>query len=308
MPDCSSIQKSLAWCQGRPELPGVKRRIYYISKYSIVNWPQLQHDNNGRLVSATYVGDFTLRADAKWKYIDVIADKSQLTSEPQGEYPSQTQLNKLTAVHPGVEADASSASAYLNNNDNVFLVEDMRGKFRVVGSDKWPTKTTVSQDLGQGPTGTTSTTINVEATDECPAPFYSGMIATDDGTISPSGNQNQSIDDIVDPGYTGNDTIKLYNKVLINGREYVITDENKTNKSKITINGSLTSFKCTGTNIRYVSLEPKNGTDEETEISSDLKTATWSGEIAAPDVVEVSWAEPDGKAYMSHTWFYLTLA
>lgn len=183
MPDCSSLQKSLAWCQGKPELPGVKRRIYYISKYDIVGWPSLSHDTNGRLSSAKYNGSFTLRADAKWHYIDIIPDKSQLTSEAQGEYPSQTQLNKLVAVHPGVDAEASAAAAYLNNNDNVFIVEDMRGLRRVVGSEKWLTKTTVAQDLGQGATGTASTTINVEATDECPAPFYPGTIVTEEGTL-----------------------------------------------------------------------------------------------------------------------------
>ena len=183
MPDCSSVQRSLAWCQGKPELPGVKRRIYYISKYDISQWPQLSYDSNGRLTDAKYVGNFVLRADAVWKFIDIIPDKSQLTSEAQGEYPSQTQLNKLTAVHPGVDADASAAAAYLNNNDNVFIVEDMRGDRRVVGSEKWLTKTTVAQDLGQGATGTASTTINVEATDECPAPFYNGQIVTEDGTI-----------------------------------------------------------------------------------------------------------------------------
>ena len=183
MPDCSSLQKSLAWCQGKPELPGVKRRIYYISKYDIVGWPSLSHDTKGRLSSAKYNGNFTLRADAKWHYIDIIPDKSQLTSEAQGEYPSQTQLNKLVAVHPGVDAEASAAAAYLNNNDNVFIVEDMRGLRRVVGSEKWLTKTTVAQDLGQGATGTASTTINVEATDECPAPFYPGTIVTEEGTL-----------------------------------------------------------------------------------------------------------------------------
>ena len=183
MPDCSSFQKSLAWCQGKPELPGVKRRIYYISKYDIVGWPSLSHDTNGRLKTAKYTGEFTLRADAKWHYIDIIPDKSQLTSEAQGEYPSQTQLNKLVAVHPGVDAEASAAAAYLNNNDNVFIVEDMRGLRRVVGSEKWLTKTTVAQDLGQGATGTASTTINVEATDECPAPFYPGTIVTEEGTL-----------------------------------------------------------------------------------------------------------------------------
>ena len=117
MADCSSIQRSLAWCQGKPELPGVKRRIYYISKYDILEWPELQHDANGRLKTATYSGEFVLRADVKWKFIDILPDKSQLTSEAQGEYPSQTQLNKLVAVHPGVDLEASAAAAYLNNND-----------------------------------------------------------------------------------------------------------------------------------------------------------------------------------------------
>ena len=193
MPDCSSVQRSLAWCQGKPELPGVKRRIYYISKYDIVGWPSLTHDTNGRLTAAQYSGNFTLRADAKWHYIDIIPDKSQLTSEAQGEYPSQTQLNKLTAVHPGVDADASAAAAYLNNNDNVFIVEDMRGARRVVGSEKWLTKTTVAQDLGQGASGTASTTINVEATDECPAPFYTGTIVTEDGTLPGVGNAANAV-------------------------------------------------------------------------------------------------------------------
>jgi hypothetical protein len=180
---CSSLQKSLAWCQGTPELPGVRRRIYYISKGQIVKWPTLPRDTKGRPTSAVLSGDFELKADAKWQYIDILPDKSQLTSEAQGELPSQTQLNKLVAVHPGVGEEASATAAYINNNDNVFVVQDMKDKYRVVGSEKWLTKSTVAQDLGQGATGTTSTTINAEATDEVPAPFYVGTLATEDGDI-----------------------------------------------------------------------------------------------------------------------------
>ena len=180
---CTSIQKSLGWCQGTPELPGVKRRIYFIAKSFIVGFPQLPRDELGRSTSAVLVGDFVLMADATWKYIDILPDKSQLTSEAQGELPSQTQLNKLVAVHPGVGKEASAAAAYINNTDNVFVVEDMKGNYRVLGNDKWTTKATVAQDLGQGATGTTSTTINVEATDEVPAPFYVGTLETEDGDI-----------------------------------------------------------------------------------------------------------------------------
>ena len=62
----------------------------------------------------------------------------------------------------------------------------MKGFFRVVGCDMWQTKATVNQDLCQGPTGTTSTTINVEASDECPAPFYMSIIETEEGDIDAS--------------------------------------------------------------------------------------------------------------------------
>lgn len=180
---CNTLQKSLAWCQGAPELPGMKRRIYYIAKSAIVAFPSLERDENGRPTSAVLSGSFTLAADKKWNFIDILPEKSQLTSEAQGELPSQTQLNKLTAVHPGVGEDASAAAAYINNADNVFIVEDMSGNFRVLGNDKWSTKSSVAQDLGQGTTGTTSTTISVEATDEVPAPFYKGTIETESGTI-----------------------------------------------------------------------------------------------------------------------------
>lgn len=185
MPNCLNIQKSLAWCQGTPELPGIKRRLYYIAKSEIVMWPTLPKDDlQGRPISATYQGSFVLKADQKWKFIDILPDKSGVTSEAQGEVPSQTQLNKLTAVHPAVGEEASAAAAYLNNSDNVFIIEDMKGKYRVVGSDMWATKTTVAQDLGQGATGTTSTTINAEASDVVPAPFYVGEIVTEEGTIN----------------------------------------------------------------------------------------------------------------------------
>ena len=161
MPNCSPLQKSLAWCMGTPELPGIRKRIYYISKDQIAEWPTYIRDYyNRRAKKAAYRGDFVLVADAKWKYIDVLPEKSQLTSEPQGELPSQTQLNKLVAVFPGVSPEASAAACYLNNSDNVFIVEDTKGWYRVVGSSKWITKTTVTQDNGQGPTGTVATFVS----------------------------------------------------------------------------------------------------------------------------------------------------
>ena len=192
MTNCKPLQKSLNWCEGKPILPGIRRKLYYTSKSNIAKWPTLPTDAAGRPTSAVYVGSFVLVADATWKVIDILSEKSQVTSEAQGEAPSQTQLNKLTAVHPDIGPEATAASAYLNNSDNVFIMQDMTGRYRVVGADLYNTKTTVAQDLGQGATGTASTTITAEAPDVVAAPFYEGEIVTEDGTIAASGSQSGS--------------------------------------------------------------------------------------------------------------------
>ena len=274
MPNCSPLQKSLAWCMGKPELHGIRKRIYYISKDQIAEWPTYIRDYyNRRTKKAAYRGDFVLVADAKWKYIDIIPEKSQLTSEPQGELPSQTQLNKLVAVFPGVSPEASAAACYLNNSDNVFLVEDMKGFFRVVGCRKWFTKTTVSQDNGQGPTGNTSTTINVEAPDEVPAPFYMGIIETEDGDV-----QGEMFDDSDDP-----EVVPVYdNVVTINGREYNVAG------GEVSIHGPLRSMNFTGQNMTGIKVRTSNEHEELATIDSDGATAAWIGNVAAPTTVLIS--------------------
>ena len=181
---CPILQKSLDWCEGMPQLPGVRRRIYFINKNLIVDWPELTRDEFGRAADAKYIGNFTLAEDATWQYIDINIDKSTVTSEPQGEVPSQTQLNKATFVHNGIDAAATAAAGFLNNADCVFIYEDMKGNFRVLGNNKYRTKTSVSQDQGQG-TNPASTTITVEVTDLLAPPFFLGAIETEDGAVMP---------------------------------------------------------------------------------------------------------------------------
>ena len=287
MPNCTPFQKSLAWCMGTPELPGIRKRIYYISKGQIAEWPAYIRDiTNRRMKKAAYRGDFVLVADAKWKYIDILPEKSQLTSEPQGELPSQTQLNKLVAVFPGVSPEASAATCYLNNSDNVFLVEDMKGFFRVVGCRKWITKTTVAQDNGQGPTGNTSTTINVEAPDEVPSPFYMGIIETELGDV-----QGEMFDDSDDPAEA-----PVYdNEVSINGLAYNVAGR------EISIHGPLTSIIFTGENMLQIKVRTDNSTEDIALMDTDRATGTWRGNVPAPATVAVSKRENNTDVL----WFIL---
>lgn len=182
---CSPLEASVNWCEGRPVIPGIRRRVYYTHKSNITKWPTLPKDELGRPTSATYQGSFELADGCKFHHVDLLVEKSGITSDPQGEAPSQTQLNKFVGVHPGTKEEATMLSAYMNNSDLVLITTDADGKMRVTGSEISQTKVTISQDGGQGMTGNASTTINVEAADLIPQPFYEGEIDDEDGMVNP---------------------------------------------------------------------------------------------------------------------------
>lgn len=186
--ECLNLQKSVSFCEGTPVMPGIRRRIYYIAKSAIMIHPKLPQDDRGRFTSAIYDGDYVLAADQTWKHIDILAAKSTLVSAAQNEQPSQIQQDTLTAIHQTTGAEASGLAASLNNCDNIFLVPDARGIYRVVGSEFAEGNTTVAMDLGQGPTGTASTTITHVGYSPVPLPEYHGKIETEDGVIMGDGS------------------------------------------------------------------------------------------------------------------------
>lgn len=181
---CTAVLKGLPWCQGKPVLPGVRRRAYVIAVDDIAKWPELERDDLGRPTSAVYKGNFVLNEGAKFLVIDHLPDKAEPKSDPQGEFPSMTFNNQLVLVHPEVGPDATAAITPFLNTQVVVLVEDMYGRMRVFGSKNWPATISPAQALGQGATGTSSTTLTVAAADEVSMPFYEGEIPTEDGVIN----------------------------------------------------------------------------------------------------------------------------
>lgn len=183
-----SLYEGLDWCQGTPVLPGIRGKVYYLPKKDIVKWPTLptvtgastQHMAN----LATYDGNFELAADKVWLNLDVVDKSSNISSEAQGEQPCITSLNKATFLHPGTKEQITGFVRQANCDDLVYIVFEKDGKARVIGNEMYQTVTKASQASGSQPTDEAGTTIEVEVTDVCPAPFYPGDIVTADGVIS----------------------------------------------------------------------------------------------------------------------------
>ena len=181
--NCQTLLKSMKWCQGRTVKPGIRRRIYGLTNDQILKFPLIQRDELGRVKSSVLKGNFSLIEGAVWSVFEHLPNKAEFKSETQGEYPSQSFKVTCTFVYPGVDMDAADATAAFLNASGVFLVEDMDGNFRLIGSEDYDTVITSSRDNGQGPTGTAGTTITIEASMEVDAPFYLGDIETEDGTV-----------------------------------------------------------------------------------------------------------------------------
>lgn len=62
-----SLYQDLNWAQGKKNLPGLRGVAYFINKKDIVKWPVLADEGESATACSTYVGDFELAADAKWK-------------------------------------------------------------------------------------------------------------------------------------------------------------------------------------------------------------------------------------------------
>lgn len=180
---CQWLQKSVDWCEGRPEYPGIRRRLYFTAKNNILTYPKVPVDSMGRPTDGVLEGSFVLKEGAYWYYVDIVPERSQPTSDSQGEYPSQTSLNKITFVHPGVGPEAAMLAAYCHNSNNIYVFEDIDGRAHTVGCEQWPVKSTVAQDFGQGQSGTAGTTVTVEATDKLPFPQYVGTLTTQEGEV-----------------------------------------------------------------------------------------------------------------------------
>lgn len=186
---CTSIgvYESLAFCKGKTLLPGIRTKIYSIAKRDITAWPTLAAADGSTLnleKMATYDGSFTLAADATWKYIEVLDNTGEITWETQGDKPCRTFLNKITLNHPKIDASAAAFQRQAIADDLVYLVQQRDGSWRVIGNEMFDTDTKPKGSSGKEATsaGDMGSQFEVEVTDVCPAPYYTGTIVTEDGT------------------------------------------------------------------------------------------------------------------------------
>lgn len=178
--DSQSVYESLEQCPGQRNTPGIRRRLFYINKIDIAAWPALPRpgDNGiGMADLAVYDGDFTLKADKYFQFIDLKPESSNVTFETVGDgIGSKMVNNQVNAIVSGMPDEVKGFARQALNDDLVYVYQQTNGKFCVIGNEAYTCNTNPSGDTGSSPTDASTTTLGIQCYDECPVPTYTGKL------------------------------------------------------------------------------------------------------------------------------------
>ena len=181
MPQCDvkTVFESIEACPGKPKLPGIRRRIYYTPKFNIVTFPKLPKVGaTGKTMAdlAVYEGDFGLKEDAYFQFMDLKDEASNVTFETIGENGSKLFDNKANAILAGQDDALKGFARQAVNTDMVYVYQQRDGKFCVIGNEMYESHTAPAGDTGAEATAAVSTTYAINCPDECPVPTYVGVL------------------------------------------------------------------------------------------------------------------------------------
>lgn len=180
--NCStkSLYKSVEACPGKKNLPGIRRRLYYVHKVGIVTFPKLPNASDEGITDmaklAQLKGDFVLAADTFFQFIDLKDDASNVTYETVGEDGSKLFNNQANAIVAGQDDEVKGFARQALNDDIVYVYQDRAGKFCVLGNDMFKCHTSPSGDTAAEATGAVTSTFAIQVYDECPVPTYTGKL------------------------------------------------------------------------------------------------------------------------------------
>lgn len=176
----STLYKSIQSCPGKKHMPGIRRRLYYVEKAAIANFPVLNALGEQSVDSmeklAQLKGDFELAEGKYFKFIDLKDEASNVTFETAGENGSKVFLNKANAIVVGQPDDVKGFSRQALNDDIVYVYQNRDGSFCVLGNEAFTCHTSPSGDTGTEITGASTSTLAIEVYDECPVPTYLGLL------------------------------------------------------------------------------------------------------------------------------------
>lgn len=188
--------QDLTHLAGSDNTPGIQQTIYYAPLEDIASLPVPDKDDSASATGTfadlvTITSDIVMKAGKQFHSMYVTLEDGDLKHEGQGEMDSMSFKNSLEFAHPGSKPEILGFAQWVKNNNIVFLVPEVDGQVRLLGSRAYPAK------LQSAPGGTgkksadgKKTTFTFHSSRKGPAPIFKGKVAITDSTGATPGFQD----------------------------------------------------------------------------------------------------------------------
>lgn len=111
-------------------------------------------------------------------------EKLNLKGEQQGERDGRSSKITLTWFIPGHHPENLGAARYFPKRRMFFVVRDHEGRYRLVGSTRFPAEVAATDDTGSAVSDLKGVTYEISTYSDGPAPIYQGEIPSLEGSAA----------------------------------------------------------------------------------------------------------------------------
>lgn len=167
---------------GSDNTPGIQQQVFYAPIEDILTLPAPDIDDSASDTGTfedlvTITKNIVLKPGKQFRSIYVTLEDGELKHEGQGETDSMSFKNTLEFAHPGTKPQQLGFAQWCKNNNLVFLVPEVDGQVRVLGTRAYPAKlTSAPGSTGKKSTDGRKTTFTFHSSRKGPAPIFVGKV------------------------------------------------------------------------------------------------------------------------------------
>ena len=173
----SLVNSDISFGEGQDNFGGI-RKVYYgfLSDVDETQWPEPAAAPTSFTEAITIATPIVMLTGKKMNELYVTPETSGLDGEGQGDRDAQSTKRSAELLFPKSNADSLGFAKATINRNMFFLLEDMSGLLRLIGSPKFPANCTAKDTTGKASTDRPGVTFTVEDIGIGPCPIYAADV------------------------------------------------------------------------------------------------------------------------------------
>ena len=170
------IPSDILWTDGQDNDAGLASELYYAPLADVATFPAVIAVPTNFDEKVTVSSDFVMQSGKQFFQIYGTLEKGSVISTLVGERDGKSFENMAKFVHPGNKPYLLGFLEYLKNTNLVFIVKELDGQMRIIGSEDLPAKIDAAESTtGEAVADLKHIEITVKSIGRI-APVYTGTV------------------------------------------------------------------------------------------------------------------------------------